>query len=166
MEYHEFPKGLKIPHKRRFRRIKARAQGVVPLRVDRRGVWEHHPGPIHLTKSAYLWEIGGWDVCPEPVVVAQIWTLHSFGYHMFFKPTIGDVVSQVPGKLLGSFDSFTTRGPRNASELNLTYEYVEQGYHLSLTTLYNRRLYRTRIRTHADPLYGINTLPTGLISIS
>jgi len=66
-----------------------------------------------------------------------IYTLHRFGYHGLFKPSIAEVLSMVPQNLLDKVVAFETTGPSDMSDLKRQWVAVEAGYHVAVTHLYS-----------------------------
>lgn len=67
--------------------------------------------------------------------------LHSFGYHGFFKPTVAEVLAQIPEEVIHHFtiDAFEIIDkPTSSGDLNKYREAMEQGYHVSIVRLYIR----------------------------
>ncbi len=71
--------------------------------------------------------------------IARIWTLHGYGYHGFFKPSIAEVIVQIPKELLLKTDFYLVRGPDTVDDLNATSSYVfQKGVHVAQTILYQK----------------------------
>ena len=67
--------------------------------------------------------------------------LHSFGFHGFFKPSVAEVLAQIPEDCLKHFtiDAFEIIGkPTGSDDLNKYREALEQGFHVSVVRLYIR----------------------------
>jgi hypothetical protein len=71
-------------------------------------------------------------------IVAKIRTLHSFGYQGLFKPSIAEVLAQIPKELIDKVRGFSLEGPRTADDLNREREALDEGFHVAITTLYGR----------------------------
>lgn len=82
-----------------------------------------------------------WDPKPESRVtglkkLVSINTLHTYGYYGFFKPSIEEVIAQIPEDLLDKVVAFETFGPDDVHDLNKQIEAVNAGFHLAETVLY------------------------------
>lgn len=67
--------------------------------------------------------------------------LHSFGFHGFFKPSVAEVLAQIPEDCLKHFtiDAFEIIGrPTSSGDLNLYRKALEQGFNVSIVRLYIR----------------------------
>lgn len=91
-----------------------------------------------LRKVAFTWS-------PEPkskakglVEIAKIMTLHTYGHHGFFKPSIAEVIAQIPEDLIDKAAGFRTTGPDDVDELNANREALNAGFHVGQTTLYGQ----------------------------
>lgn len=81
--------------------------------------------PVDIKKTAFNWVEDGWVSAPDVEVVAVINTWHKYGYPGFFKPSIGEVASQIPGELVGKVDCFMTE-----------FAGLEEPFHVGRTTLF------------------------------
>ena len=74
--------------------------------------------------------------------VARISTLHGYGYPGFFKPSVGEVLAQLPPEYLSEgVVAFETRGPDTPKEFYKTEETkaaFEAGFHTAETILYKK----------------------------
>jgi hypothetical protein len=93
-----------------------------------------------LVSTAYTWDPKFKDeVLPELKVLQTIRTYHGYGYYGFFKPSIAEVLAQIPGNLIQRVYGFEIiQVPQTAEDLNEHIEYVREGFHLALTRLYER----------------------------
>ena len=67
--------------------------------------------------------------------------LHSFGYYGFFKPSIAEVLAQIPEDVLAHFniDAFEIIDiPTSSGDLNKFIKALEDGFHVSTVRLYIR----------------------------
>lgn len=71
--------------------------------------------------------------------VSSIQTFHSYGYYSFFKPSLAEVLSQIPEQYLdGSVVAFETIGPRDISDIKKQWDVVQAGFHVAETILYGK----------------------------
>ena len=71
--------------------------------------------------------------------LADIRTLHTYGYYGFFKPSIAEVLAQIPEEYMDETVAFEVDGPGNAEDLNSESEALNAGYHVASTRLYRRK---------------------------
>lgn len=93
--------------------------------------------PVDLFKVAYTWDpkLAKRAVNLEPV--RDITTYHTFGYYGFFKPSIAEVLAQIPADLLEKVVAFEIIGsPTTADDLNRESVALNAGYHVAVTRLY------------------------------
>ena len=67
--------------------------------------------------------------------------LHSFGYQGLFKPSVAEVLAQIPEDALKHFtiDAFEIIGrPTSSDDLSKYREALEKGFHVSMVRLYIR----------------------------
>lgn len=101
---------------------------------------KHYIKPVDLFRIAYTWE-------PKPAKRAKglkplcdITTYHAFGYQAFFKPSIAEVLAQIPAEHLDKVVAFEiVKGPETADDLNGELEALNAGYHVATTRLYVRK---------------------------
>jgi hypothetical protein len=67
---------------------------------------------------------------------AKIVTLHGYGYHCTFEPSLREVLSQIPPDLLKEAKAFETIGPQCIGDFYRQHRAVHAGYHVALTILY------------------------------
>ena len=98
--------------------------------------------PDYLRGIAY-----NWDPMPSlwPLFVRNlkplrdIITFHSYAYVGFFKPTIAEVLAQIPADIIDQVVAFEMmESPENACDLNREREALEGGYHTATTRLFAR----------------------------
>lgn len=72
--------------------------------------------------------------------IAKIWTLHGFGYHGFFKPSVAEVIFQIPPEIISQVDYFCVYGPQDGPEMNLgeCKKYFNDCYQVAQTILYKK----------------------------
>lgn len=69
----------------------------------------------------------------------NIVTYHTYGYYGFFKPSVAEVIAQIPKDCIDQVVAFETKGPEDASDLNQHIQELNDGYHVATTTLYEQR---------------------------
>lgn len=111
-----------------------------------------------LTRTAYTYhtEYTDYDECVDYnklSVIADIKMLHTYNYYGFFKPTVGEVIRQIPKRMLKEVVAFEILA--GALGINSIYHAeLNAGFHVSVV-----RLYRAANASHlsASP---INSWPT------
>ena len=74
---------------------------------------------------------------PEMKPLMDITTFHSYGYYGMFKPTIAEVLAQIPDVLVQRVVAFElVARPENASDLNEHPDALNDGYHVATARLY------------------------------
>lgn len=95
--------------------------------------------PVDLYTTAFTWS-------PNPAENAEglrplndITTYHSYGYYGFFKPSISEVLRQIPADIVDKVVAFEIiKSPENSDDLNANIEALNAGYHVATTRLYIR----------------------------
>jgi hypothetical protein len=71
--------------------------------------------------------------------VMRFRTLHTYGYHGFFKPSLAEVFAQLPtGLEIEEEMFFETKGPETASDLNKEKAAFDAGFQVAETILYKQ----------------------------
>jgi hypothetical protein len=63
-------------------------------------------------------------------------TLHSFSYAGFFKPSVAEVIAQIPEEVRDEVVAFLVEGPDTVDDINREREARDAGFHVAKTTLY------------------------------
>jgi hypothetical protein len=72
--------------------------------------------------------------------LTDITTYHTWGYYGFFKPSIAEIIAQIPESLLSDVIAFEIVDyPKDADDLNRQWDIVNEGYHQAITRLYARK---------------------------
>lgn len=86
--------------------------------------------------ESYPWKAQEYRPLETPVAeLRRIRTLHRFAYYGFFKPSVAEVLQQIPEELLEQTDYFLVRGPKTADDLNKS-NTLSMGFHAAETILY------------------------------
>jgi len=125
---------MKIPEISR-EELESRYEKIKPLILKDGGLY-YIKRPDSLTSIAYTWDPKPTNKaeCLEPVTTIK--TLHTYGYYGMFKPSVGEVLSQIPGHLLDTVCAFHLRGPQEASHLNQYKDELNEGFQVAFATLY------------------------------
>ena len=125
---------------RRYLKIKPIAE------VSGRKYWLRNYSIYEMKHKSYFWSL--FDDRREPVGEAlachdhhDFQCLHAFGYYGFFKPSVAEVLAQIPEEALEHFtiDAFEIIDrPTSSGDLNMYRKAMEQGFHVSVVRLYIR----------------------------
>ncbi len=119
-------------------RIEELALRIKPV-VEFKGKGKCYIKPVDLFKVAYTWGAKAAEKATRLKSLCEIVTYHGFGYYGFFKPSIAEVLAQIPAELLERVVAFEiTRSPESATDLNREREALNAGFHVATTTLYVR----------------------------
>ena len=95
-----------------------------------------------LTDVAYIWlnedgDYGEKVDFTKLSVLADVKMLHDCGYYGLFKPSVGEVISQIPNELLEKAVAFQIiYKPYDWADFNLFRPDFDAGYHVSVVRLY------------------------------
>lgn len=100
--------------------------------------------PKELRGISYTWDKAASKGEPADFAllkeVGKISTLHAYGYYGIFKPSVAEVLSQIPTHLLASVVAFEiTDWPREAMDLHKNVDALNAGFHVAETTLYSAK---------------------------
>lgn len=72
--------------------------------------------------------------------IAVLSMLHTFGYYGFFKPSVAEVIRQIPCELLDQTIAFEMISkPNTVADLNHSKEALNAGFHVSAVRLYKAK---------------------------
>ncbi len=75
---------------------------------------------------------------PKLIEHKRIRTLHRFGYHGIFKPSVDEVIAQMSAEDRLVVIAFETHGPETADDLNRHGIELNAGFHVAETVLYRK----------------------------
>jgi hypothetical protein len=112
------------------------ARGEQELFRDKKG-FLYWIEPVDLFNMAYTFD-------PKPTKeavglkpIGDITTYHTYGYQGLFKPSIAEVLAQIPAELLENVVAFEiVKKPETADDLNREQTALNAGYHVATTRLY------------------------------
>ncbi len=120
---------------RRFKRIK-------PL-IVRDG--KLHTFDVHsdIVGRSYTWDPKNpVEDTVERTVIGEITTYHGYGYYGMFKPSVGEVLAQIPSNLLKKVTAFAiVKQPEERSDMfdgGEAYRALNMGYHMATTRLFGQ----------------------------
>ena len=126
---------MKIP-KITSEELRRRYENIKPLMEDKNGELHYIAHPDSLSSMAYTWGPRLIRKATHLEPVTTIKTLHSYGHYSMFKPSVEEVLAQIPEHLLDSVSAFHLRGPKNADDLNKFKEELNAGFQVAFATLY------------------------------
>ncbi len=111
-------------------RLKELAKRIRPL-MRRNGELRYVSVPRDLRNTSFLWNARPklWGRTSDLGYFASISTYHTFGYQGFFKPSVAEVLAQIPEDYLAQTVAFEVLGP---------WRVTADGYHVAVTRLYER----------------------------
>jgi hypothetical protein len=120
--------------------LKALAARIKPVACKKRGGAKYYiTGKIDLRGESYLWDPKFGEEATDLTELMQIRTYHTYGYYGFFKPSIAEVIAQIPVPVRDQVVAFEITGqPTEAADLNEQRQALNAGLHVALTTLYVR----------------------------
>jgi hypothetical protein len=116
------------------------ARDITPL-IERDGKVMRIVMPEEKFNQSFPWspKIIGEATLDTVDVLAEIWTLHNWGYYGFFKPSIAEVISQIPEEIIGEVKSFLVIGPDDITDLRANdYCFGPRAVHTARTILFKR----------------------------
>ncbi|PWU22642.1 hypothetical protein C5B42_05380 [Candidatus Cerribacteria bacterium 'Amazon FNV 2010 28 9'] len=126
----------------RLAELAARIKPVVFVRygkIGESGVLRYI-GPISdLRGESFLWDPSLQEEAVGLIPVAEITTYHTFAFEGFFRPTIAEVLAQIPPKWVMDAIAFEiVEYPRSLEDMQKHPEMMRRGYHVATTRLYKK----------------------------
>lgn len=118
-------------------RLAALAARIKPVVRNRNNALAY-VAPCDLRNEAFTWDPKITRRADNLVKHATIRTLHTYGYYGFFKPSIAEVLAQIPADLIEQTVAFETVGPADADAINEESAALNAGFHVATTRLYGR----------------------------
>lgn len=118
-------------------RLKELAKRIRPVVRNRNNALAYIK-PCDLRKVAFTWDPKITRKADNLVKHATIKTLHTWAYYGMFKPSIAEVLAQIPEDLIEDTVAFETIGPQDANDLNNQRDAVNEGFHIATTRLYSK----------------------------
>lgn len=90
--------------------------------------------------DSYIWDPTATNEAVEGIAELQsITTYHTFGFYGLFKPSIAEVIAQIPEELLSQVVAFEIiKSPETADDLKRERKATAAGYHVAVTMLYKK----------------------------
>ncbi len=92
--------------------------------------------PKNLRQTAFLWDPVFEERSGVVMEIGRVKTLHSYGAPSLFKPSIAEVLAQIPPELAAKVKAFEVLGPGTANDLNDHWDELNAGFHVAETILY------------------------------
>jgi len=99
--------------------------------LDERGDLYYIEDYDDIFHTAFRWSPVATTRAMGLVRMAEITTYHTYGYYGFFKPTIAEVISQIPDEYLKDVVAFETGGDVRLTE--------DEEHHVATTILYKKK---------------------------
>lgn len=94
---------------------------------------------VKLFSTAFTWDPKPRKKARKLVALQDITTYHTWAFYGFFKPTIAEVLAQIPEDVLDKVVAFEiVMKPETADDLNKDKEALNAGYHVATTRLYGK----------------------------
>lgn len=119
-------------------RLKQLAKKIRPVVKNSKGVL-HFIKPVDLKTVAFTWSPNFDEEARSLAPLKTIRTFHGYGYYGMFKPSIAEVLAQIPADLEDQVVAFETHGPETADDFykdEETKKAFDEGFHTADTTLY------------------------------
>lgn len=114
------------------------------VRIDDVPYYMREFSALDLTEKSYIWNRDEDKTIPvdmeelEPIIENK--TLHKYGYYGLFKPSIGEVISQIPKDLLDKVVAFEiVYSPQSWDDFNKYINEFNAGFHVSMVRLYRKK---------------------------
>lgn len=139
--------------------LEQRYANIKPLVKDGSGDLCYIKRPESLTGVSFLWDPKLKDKAKDIEPITTIKTLHTYGHYALFKPSIAEVLAQIPKHLLDTACAFHLQGPGGASDLNMYKDELNAGFQVAFATLYKstrvvERPKKSKLRKLWDGLIG------------
>lgn len=124
---------MKIPKLTNERLAELQAT-IKPVIRDGKDLW--YIEDVDPRNIAFTWDPKPTEKATGLKLLCTARTLHTYGYHGFFKPSIAEVLAQVPADLVDKAVAFEVNGPGTADDLNQEKEALDAGFHVAQTSFY------------------------------
>lgn len=115
--------------------LEQRYKNIKPL-IMKDGNLYYIERPECLTSMSFLWNPRLKERVQDLESVTTIKTLHTYGHYALFKPSVKEVLAQIPDNLLGTVCAFYLRGPGEAGDLSVYKDELNAGFQVAFATLY------------------------------
>lgn len=95
-----------------------------------------------IINTSYIWEPVNTVAVDyhQLEVIGDVRTYHSYGYYGLFKPSIAEVLAQIPAEYVETAVAFELKQiPQTAEDLNAEIRILNLGYHVAQVRVYRRK---------------------------
>ena len=116
--------------------LPARIRPVMPFGKNNK---KHYLKPCDLREVACTWHPKKAEEAIDLKFLGDIVTLHEYGHPMLFKPSVAEVLAQIPSHLIDETIAFEiVNKPLSAEDLNKEQRATRAGFHTATVRLYTR----------------------------
>ena len=95
---------------------------------------------VKLFTQSFIWDPKPKEIALGLKPIGDIKTLHTYGYGGFFKPTIAEVLAQIPKECLDKVVAFEiVWSPDTTMDFKKFQKAYDAGYHMAVTRLYVKK---------------------------
>lgn len=127
----------------RLKELTARIKPIVRFAQDEIGFTRNEDGAqfyiedVDPRNVAFTWDPKPTTEASGLTTLTDIRTYHSWGYYGFFKPSVAEVLAQIPEELVDRVAAFEiVDHPRTSQDLHRESEALNAGYHVASTRLF------------------------------
>jgi hypothetical protein len=127
----------------RLAELGARIKPVIRFATGERGLFQDRHGVAYFIedvdprRTAFTWDPKPTTPAEDLRTVTEVITYHTWAYYGFFKPSIAEVLAQIPGELVDRVTAFEiVQAPETAADLNIDKKAFDAGLHVATTRLY------------------------------
>ena len=130
---------FKVPEKLTRQQVKDLARRFVPI-MERDGKFYRITPKVDYFDQSFQWSAEPTGLCLSLRQIDEFYTVHSYGYYGIFKPSICEVIQQIPEQHLGLKKAFfLTMGPEDKDDLVKYWDHINAGVHVAVTRLYVKK---------------------------
>ncbi|MBP6888251.1 MAG: hypothetical protein KBC21_00965 [Candidatus Pacebacteria bacterium] len=94
---------------------------------------------VHLSNVSYIWSPVKKERASGLMSIAKVTTYHTYGYYGLFKPSIAEVLAQIPEEMVDQVCAFEiVERPESAEDFGKDIVAIKAGYHVALAQLYKK----------------------------
>lgn len=120
--------------------LEKRCKKIRPLVRNKKGILRYI-AKCPYRDWAFMWSPKFRTKAPDLNVITDITTYHTWAFYGFFKPTIAEVIAQIPIDVLDRVVAFEIiKSPETTEDLNRESVALNAGYHVAITRLYEKQV--------------------------
>lgn len=136
VDWYSVPDNIPDLPKMKRKYVLDHAKRIKPLLYKNNVIFHCHTDCDYFCES-YPWSSETTEPAKDLTELGRIWTLHNFGYYGLFKPSVAEVIMQIPEDLIEQCDFFLVRGPNHVNDLNICRKYTfDRCIHVAQTILF------------------------------